>query len=137
MHACLHVPVRSGVGCPQESLSFLRAVSCCFPNTSGSGSLSISLRIWDRSLSIVGNLSRGSPFWEVISVDPGGHTAQHLFMFLFECQDACSVSPPSVGGSGSSITDTKDQFQDFLAEKQPLIFVLNCKNQNKNCSVTV
>lgn len=64
-------------------------------------------------------------------MNPGGHTAQHLLMFLFECQDACSVSPPSVGGSGSSITDTEDQFQDFLAEKQPLIFVLSCKNRNK------
>lgn len=41
MHACLHVPVWSGVGCPQESLSFPRAASYCFPNTSGSGSLSM------------------------------------------------------------------------------------------------
>lgn len=41
------------------------------------------------------------------------------------------MSPPWVGGSGSSITDAEDQFQDFQTGKQPLIFVLNCKNQNK------
>lgn len=68
-------------------------------------------------------------------MDPGTHTAQHLFMFLFECQDACSATPPLVGGSGSSITDAEDQFQDFPTKKQPLIFVLNCKNWNKKVAL--
>lgn len=41
------------------------------------------------------------------------------------------MSLPSVGGSRSSIADAEDQFRDFQAGKQSLIFVLNCKNWNK------
>lgn len=47
----------------------------------------------------------------------------------------CSFGESLLGRFRNSITDAEDQFQDFLAEKQSLIFVLNCENWNEKIAL--